>query len=77
MCINPIPATKHFDTKILLANSTTALVGDGKEHIIICAKGRITANDKPLNQFNYVRVLNDKAVNIVVPGDSEALYLTR
>lgn len=85
LCINPIPATKHFDAKILKPNTHTTIVGDGKEHVIICAKGKITArqgekSDTPeriLNQFNYVRVLNDKVVNIAIPGDSEALYLTR
>ena len=75
LCINPIPANKFFDAEIL--NTPTTIVGDGREHIIICAKGTIFANDKELKQFNYVRVLNEKTANISFSEDSEAIYLKR
>lgn len=85
LCINPIPAVKFFDSSILLPNSATTIIGDGKEHIVICAKGKLSAKqgersdseEKIINQFNYVRVLNGKVANFTIPGDSEALYLTR
>jgi hypothetical protein len=77
LCINPIPSGSFFSSSLLTAGTTRTIIGDGNEHIVMCAKGTITANDKPLNQFNYTRVLNGKTANIVVPSDSEAIYLTR
>lgn len=77
LCINPIPSEKFFTPSLIRAGETKTIEGDGKEHIVMCAKGTITANDKSLNQFNYTRVLNGKTANIVVPSDSEAIYLTR
>jgi len=77
LCINPIPSDKFFTPSLIRAGETKTIEGDGKEHVVMCAKGTITANDKSLTQFNYTRVLNGKTATIVVPGDSEAIYLTR
>jgi hypothetical protein len=77
ICINPIPAGKLFDSSLILGGTTRTIIGDGREHVIICAKGSITINGNPLNIFNYARVLEGKTAEIVIPSDSEAIYLTR
>jgi len=77
LCINPIPSNRFFTPSLIRAGETKTIEGDGKEHIVMCAKGSIIANDKTLTQFNYTRVLNGKTAVIVVPDDSEAIYLTR
>jgi hypothetical protein len=77
LCINPIPSANFFTPKLLTAGINLSITGDGNEHIIMCAKGTVVVNDKILNQFNYTRVLNGKTASIVVPGDSEAIYMTR
>ena len=77
LCINPIPANKFFDASLIKAGETKTIRGDGKEHIILSAKGYITANDRILEMFQYVRVLNGKEAIINVPENSEAIYLTR
>lgn len=77
LCINPVPTDKLFDCDLILGGTSKTITGDGKEHIIMCAKGSITINDKTFSQFNYARVLEGKTANIVVPSDSEAIYLTR
>jgi hypothetical protein len=77
LCINPVPADGLFTPELLKSNTSRTIVGDGNEHIVMCAKGSITINDKTFNQFNYARVLEGKTANIVVPSESEAIYLTR
>jgi len=77
LCINPIPANKFFDASLIKAGETRTIVGDGKEHVILSAKGDIIANDKTLEMFQYTRVLNGKEAVITVPENSEAIYLTR
>jgi len=77
ICINPIPANKPFDCDLILGETSKTIVGDGKEHIVMCARGSIFINDKPFNIFNYARVLKGKTAEVVVPSGSEAIYLTR
>jgi hypothetical protein len=77
LCINPIPADKFFSFELKRSNTNFTIEGDGKEHIILCTKGTLNINDKELKQFNYSRILNGKTANIVIPGESEAIYLTR
>ena len=77
ICINPVPASKLFDSSLILGGTSRTITGDGKEHVIMCAKGSITINDKPLSIFNYARVLEGKTAEVVVPSGSEAIYLTR
>ena len=77
LCINPIPADNFFSFELKKSNSNFTITGDGKEHIILCTKGTISINDKELKQFNYSRILNGKTADIVIPSESEALYLTR
>jgi hypothetical protein len=77
LCINPVPADKLFDCDLIRGNTNTTITGDGREHIVMCAKGNITINGKKFEQFNYARVLEGKTADIVVPSDSEAIYLTR
>ena len=77
ICINPVPASKPFDSSLILGGTTKTIVGDGKEHVVMCVRGSININDKSFNIFNYARVLEGKTAEIVVPSDSEALYLTR
>jgi hypothetical protein len=77
LCINPIPADKFFSFELKRAGSTFEVNGDGKEHIILCIKGTLNINDKELKQFNYSRILNGKTAHVVIPSESEALYLTR
>ena len=77
LCINPIPANNFFNLEILKQGSSKTIQGDGKEHIVMCGKGVITANDVELKQFKYTRVLNGKTINFNIPDGSEAIYLTR
>jgi hypothetical protein len=75
-CINPIPADKFFDFEVK-KEGEFVYEGNDKEQIIFCLRGNITVNDKSLEQFKYVRVLNGKTANLTIPKDSEALYMTR
>lgn len=77
LCINPVPSDKLFVPQLIKSNTSTTIVGDQNEHIVMCAKGNITINGITFNQFNYARVLEGKTAEIVVPSDSEAIYLTR
>lgn len=77
LCINPIPADKFFSFELKRSNSNFTIIGDGREHVILCLRGTLNINDKELKQFNYSRILNGKTANIVIPSESEALYLTR
>ncbi len=77
ICINPFPADKFFDVRLIKQNLNEIIVGSEKENVIVCVKGSITINDKKIEQFKYARILNDKTANIVIDSDSSALHLTR
>jgi len=77
LCVNPLPSNKFFNVELIRENNNKTIVGDGAEHIILCAKGNLTINDKSLSQFNYSRILNGKTAEVNVPAGSEALYLSR
>lgn len=77
VCINPIPADNFYDASLLVGNNKYTIEPDqDKEQIILCVENYITINDKIFNQFNYARILN-KSANISIPGDSEAIFLSR
>ena len=77
LCINPMPADKFFSFELKRSDTSFTIEGDGKEHILLCTKGTLNINDNTLKQFNYSRILNGKTANVVIPSESEALYLTR
>jgi len=77
ICINPFPANKFFDVKIIKQNTKKTIIGNEKENVIVCVRGHINVNSNLLEQFKYVRISNDKIGEIDVPADSTAIYLTR
>lgn len=77
LCINPVPADGLFNCNLIKSDTNFSITGDGKDHIIMCAKGNITINNITFNQFNYAKVSEGKIADVVVPSGSEAIYLTR
>jgi hypothetical protein len=76
MAINPIPANKFFYGELL--SEDTVIKGEkGLEKYVICAKNKITVNDKELKQPEYVYIRHGKTANISIPAGSKAIYLTR
>lgn len=76
VAINPTPATKRFTTQLINTEQTLSVTGSSKETFILCVEGVTTCQDKQLGSLQYVRVLDGRTVNVVVPNNSVAVILT-
>jgi hypothetical protein len=67
LAINPHPVEKRFDVQ-LITQGPVEVKGSEKETAIICVDKTILCNEKELNPLQYVRVLNNKTVNLTIPA---------
>lgn len=74
ICINPTPANKFYKGSILEPDTVRTIKGSEKEQVVLCLSGKITINDKSLNQFQYARILKGKTAKISVDSDSLGIY---
>lgn len=74
ICINPTPASKAYNGEVLKAETNKTIIGNDKEQVVVCLKGKISINDKVLDEFQYARIIKGKSANVVISSDSAGLY---
>jgi hypothetical protein len=75
VALNPIPATKRYQTQLVSGGSAVEVTADGAECAIICLLGGINVEGKEITAQSYARVLPTKIVTLEVPQNSVALIL--
>jgi hypothetical protein len=70
--INPIDE-KTLDFMFINEPTNTTFVGVKDVSVILCLKGKITANNKDIDDLNYAIVEKGKSVDISVPQESAAI----
>jgi hypothetical protein len=75
VALNPIPATKRYETQLVSGGSVVEVMADGAECAIICLLGGINVEGKEITAQSYARVLPTKIVTLEVPQNSVALII--
>lgn len=75
VAINPIPASKRYETQLIQGSSAIEVVAGETECAIICLRGSIIANGKTILAQSYARVLPAKTAALEVPENSSALII--
>lgn len=76
LSINPINPNQRFDAELLRENTTKSITGTDKRIYVVCIDGKITCNDKELDTLKYVRIPEEKTIEITVPEKSAAIIVT-
>ena len=66
LAINPHPVEKRFNVQ-LINQGSIEVQGSEKETAIICVDKVVLCNEKELTPLQYVRVLNNKSINLTIP----------
>jgi len=75
LAINPMPVDKRFNVD-LITEGSVQVQGSEKEKAIICIDKGAVCNGKALDFIEYVRVLENKTVDLVVESNSLAAIIT-
>lgn len=70
--INPFD-DKSVDYTFVDTPSDFTFTGEKQVSVLVCLKGEITANGKPLKDLTYATIIKDKVVDIHVPENSTAI----
>lgn len=70
--INPV-YEKEIDYTFIQGQKTVSFTGEKSRSILLCLRGDILANGKPLKALQFATIVKDKQVEIEVPDNGTAI----